>query len=125
MRHGAGACTAAFCVSAAGVVAPHFVVVDGQAPGHGIVTVTGPACFKQDAALASWLNDGAIVWRRSPPGMDKAVFNVWCEMFAKFARSYYPEEAKILSLDGAKVLFSPMGLLVLLRSNVHVIAEPS
>jgi len=57
--------------------------------------------------------------------MDKAVFNVWCEMFAKFARSYYPEEAKILSLDGAKVHLSPMGLLVLLRSNVHVIAEPS
>jgi len=122
---GAGACTAAFCVSAAGVVAPHFVVVDGQAPGHGIVTVTGPDGFKKDAALASWLNDGAIVWRRSPPGMEKAVFDVWCEMFSKFSRSYYPEEAKILSLDGAKVHLSPKGLLVLLRSNVNFIAEPS
>jgi len=112
---GADACTAAFCVSAAGVATPHFVVVDGQAPGHGIVTVTGPDRFKKDAALASWLNDGTIVWRRSPPGMDKALFDVWCETFAKFARSCYPEEAKILSLDGAKVHLSPKGLLVLLR----------
>jgi len=36
----AGACTAAFRVSAAGVVAPYFVVVEGQAAGHAVVTET-------------------------------------------------------------------------------------
>jgi len=37
---GAGACTAAFCVSSAGVVAPHFIVVDGRVAGHGTVAMT-------------------------------------------------------------------------------------
>jgi len=122
---GAGACTAAFCVSAGGVVAPHFVVVDGQATGHAFVTTTERDGGKQDKALATFLNDGAIVRRRSPPGFTKEVFDVWAQQFASFARSYYPGEAKILSLDGAKVHLSPAGLLTLLRANVHVIAEPS
>ncbi|KAK1865710.1 hypothetical protein I4F81_008236 [Pyropia yezoensis] len=39
---GAGACTAAFTVSAAGLVAPHFVVVEGATPGHAFVRVTRP-----------------------------------------------------------------------------------
>jgi len=121
---GSGACTMALCGAAAGVVAPHLVVVDGQAPGHGIVIATGPDCFKRDAALTAWLNDESIVWRRSPPGMDKAVFDVWCEMFANVARSYYPEEAKVSSLNDTKVRLSPKGLIVLLRSNVHVIVKP-
>jgi len=121
---GAGACTVALCGAAAGVVAPHLVMVDGEAPGHGIVTATGPDCFKRDAALAAWLNDTSIAWRRSPPGKDKAVLDVWCEMFANAARSYYPEEAKVSSLDGAKLRLSPKGLIILLWSNVHVIAEP-
>jgi len=66
-----------------------------------------------------------VVWRRPPPGFDKVVFEVWAEHFAAFARSYYPQEDKILSLKGAKVHLSPAGLLTLLRANVHVIAEPS
>jgi len=122
-RDGAG--TAALCVSAAGVLALLFVVVDGQAPGHGIVIVPGADGFKNGAALPSWLNESYIVWRRSASGKDKVVFDVWCEMFAKFARSYNPEMAKTLSMDGAKVHSSPKDLLILLWSNVHVIAEPS
>jgi len=67
----AGACMAALCVSAAGVVVPHFVVVDGQASGHAFVTMTDRDCGKQGKALAAFLNDGAIVWHRSPPGFTK------------------------------------------------------
>jgi len=84
---GEGACTAAFCVSAGGLVAPHFVVVDGQVPGHAFVSVTQPDGSTRDEALAAHLNDGAIVWRRSPPGFTKAVFDVWAEQFANFLRA--------------------------------------
>jgi len=73
----------------------------------------------------SFLNDGAVAWRRSPPGFDKAVFDVWQSTFAEMARSYFPNEDKILSLDGAKVHLSTAGVLTLLRARVHVVAEPS
>jgi len=76
-------------------------------------------------ALAAYLNDGVVVWRRSPPGFDTAVLDVWAEVLAQFACSYFPEEAKILSIDGAKVHHLPSGLLTLLRAKVHVVAEPS
>jgi len=66
-----------------------------------------------------------VLWRRSPPGFDKVVFDVWAEHFAAFARSNYPQEDKLSSFDGAQVHLSPAGLLTLLRANVHVIAEPS
>ncbi|KAK1857633.1 hypothetical protein I4F81_000249 [Pyropia yezoensis] len=75
--------------------------------------------------LASFLNDCAVAWRRTPPGFDKSVFDVYAEHIATFRRSYYPKEAKLLAVDGAKVRLSPGGLLTLLRANVHVIAEPS
>jgi len=84
---GAGAGTAAFCVSAAGVVAPYFIVVDGRVAGHGVFTETSPEGIKEEKALASFLNDAAVVCRRSPPGFDKVVFDVWPEHFAAFARS--------------------------------------
>lgn len=58
-----------------------------------------------------------MVWRRSLPGFDRGVF--------AFMRSYYPDEANILAIDGAKVHLSPGGLLTLLSANVHVVAEPS
>ena len=106
-------------------MAPHFVVVDGQASGLAFVTKTDRDGGKKDKALAAFLNDGAIVWRRSPPGFTKEVFDVWAQQFASFARSYYPGEAKILSLDGAKVHLYHAGLLTLLRASVHGIAEPS
>jgi len=122
---GAGACTAAFCVSAAGVVAPHFIVVDGRVAGHGTVALTYQDGRKEYEALAAYLNDGAVVWRRSPPGFDKAVFDVWAEVFAQFACSYFPEEAKNLSIDGAKVHLSSAGPPTPLRAYVHVVAEPS
>jgi len=121
---GAGACTAAFCVSAAGVVAPHFIVVDGRVAGHGTVALTYQDGRKEYEALAAYLNEGAVVWRRSPPGFDIAL-DVWAEVFAQFACSYFPEEAKIFSIDGAKVHLSSAGLLTLLRANVHVVEEPS
>jgi len=54
---GASACTAAFCVSAAGVVAPYFVVVDGQAAGHAFVTETEADGSRTERALSSFLNE--------------------------------------------------------------------
>jgi len=117
---GAGA-----CVSAARVVAPHFLVDEGQAAGHAFVTATAADESSTERALSSFLNDGAVDWRRSPPGFDKAVFDVWASTFAKFARSYFRNEDKILFLDGAKVHLSTAGLLTLLPARVHVVAEPS
>lgn len=49
----AGACTAAFTVSAAGLVAPHFVVVEGPSPGHAFVRITGPDMVGRNVPLAS------------------------------------------------------------------------
>ena len=122
---GAGACTAAFCVSAAGVVATHFIIVDGQTPGHAYVSETKADGSRTEQALSSYLSDGAVVWRRSPPGFYKAVFDVWASTFAKFARSYFPDEDKLLSLDDAKAHLSTMGLLTFLKARVRVVAEPS
>jgi len=68
---GAGACTAAFCVSAAGVVATHFIVVDGQTPGHAYVSETKADGSRTELALPSYLSEGAVVWRRSPPAFIK------------------------------------------------------
>jgi len=107
------------------VLASYFIVVDGRVAGHGVVTQTSPEGIKEEKALVSFLNDAAVVWHRSPAGFDKVVFDVWAEHFAAFARSYYPQEDKLLSHDGAKVHLSPAGFLTLLRANVHVIAQPS
>jgi len=80
---------------------------------------------ERKVALASRLNDSAVVVRRDPPGLDRGVFHIWAQQFAAFAKSYYPEENKLLALDGAKVHLSASGLLALVRAKVHVIAEPS
>jgi len=119
------ACTAAFCVSAAGVVVPHFVVVEVQAAGHAFVTETAADGSRTKRVLSSFLNDGAVVWRPSPPGFDKAVFDVWASTFAQYARFNFPDEKITLSRDGAKVHLSMAGLLTLSRARVHVVAEPS
>lgn len=122
---GAGACTAAFTVSAAGMVAPHFVVVEGANPGHAFVRVSGPDGASRVVPLASLLNDSAVVWRRTPHVSEKNVFDVYAEQIATFMKAYYPEEEKLLAADGAKVHLSPGGLLTFLRAIVQVIAEPS
>ena len=101
------------------------IVVDGKATEHGVVTETSPEGIKKETALSSFFSDAPVVWSRSPPGFDKVVFDVWAEHFAAFARSYYPQEDKLLSLDGAKIHLFPAGLLTLMRANVHVIAQPS
>jgi len=62
-------------------------VVEGQVPGHAVLTETKQDGTKTVTALSSLLNDGAVVWRRSLPGFDKSVFDVWATMFAKFAQS--------------------------------------
>jgi len=49
---GVGACTVVFYASEAGVVELHSVVVDGQARGHGYVSVTQPDGATRDVALA-------------------------------------------------------------------------
>jgi len=79
LASGAGAFTAAFSVSAAGVVAPHFVVVDRQASGHAFVITSARDGGKQDKALSVLLSIGVIVWRRSPLGFSQEVFDVWAQ----------------------------------------------
>jgi len=106
------------------MVAPRFLVVAGSASGHAYVQVTEDG-KERKVALASRLNDSAVVVRRDPPGFDRGVFDVWAQQFAAFAKSYYPEENKLLALDGAKVHLSAFGFLALVRAKVHVIAEPS
>jgi len=64
---GAGACTAAFCVSAAGVVVPYLIVVDGKVAGHGVVTETSPEGIKKETALALFLNDAVKLVMFSSP----------------------------------------------------------
>jgi len=125
LASGAGACTAKFCVSAAGVVSPHCIVVEGQEPGHTVLTEAKQDGTKTVTAPSSLLNGGAVVWRRCPPCFNKGVFDVWSTMFAKFAQSYVKDEPKLLSLDGAKAHIQPSGLLTFLNFNGHVVAEPS
>lgn len=107
------------------MVAPQSVVVEGKVSGYAFVRVTDPHGSVRTRPLASFLNDGALVWRRSPPGFNKSVIDVYAEHLATFMRSFYPTEAKVLALDRAKVHLSPSGLLTPLRANVHVVAEPS
>lgn len=122
---GAGACIAAFTVSAASLVAPRFVVVEGATPGHAFVRVTRPDGMVHTVPLASFLNEAAMAWRRTPPGFDKSVFGAYAEHMAAFSRAYYPNEAKLLAIDGAKAYLSPGGLLTLLKAKVHVTAKQS
>lgn len=122
---GAGACTAAFTVSAAGMEAPHIVVVKPATPGHTLVRVTRPDGTVQTVPLAKFLNGAAMARRRTPPGSEKSVFDVYVEHMAAFIRAYYSKEAKLLAIDGSKVHLLLGGLLTLLKKNAHVIAEPS
>jgi len=121
---GAATCTAAVTVSAGGLLAPLFLVVEGEAKGLAFakITVDGKTT---SVPLAARLNDSAMVVRRTPAGFYKGIFDVWCAHFAALAIAYYPGESKLLSLDDAKVHLSATGLLNLLRANVHVVAEPS
>ncbi|KAK1864492.1 hypothetical protein I4F81_007038 [Pyropia yezoensis] len=84
-------CTVAFTVSPSGTVAPYFAVVEGSGPGHAFVTVADDGGSRQ-VALASRLNDGAVVVRRKPPGFDKALFDLFAAMFAKWAKQFFPNE---------------------------------
>jgi len=120
----ASGCTAAFTVSPGGVAAPYFCVVDGAASGHAYVSVAenGHSRF---VPLAARLNEGAMVTRRRPPGFDKDIFDMYAAHFSAFAAGYFPQENKLLSVDGAKVHLSAPGLLTLLKAKVSVIAEPS
>ncbi|KAK1861603.1 hypothetical protein I4F81_004186 [Pyropia yezoensis] len=121
---GAPGCTVAFTVSPSGTVAPYFAVVEGSGPGHAFVTVADDGGSRQ-VALASRLKDGRVVVRRKPPGLDKAVFDLFAAMFAKWAKQFFPNEEKLLCLDGAKVHLSMAGLLALQDAKVTVITEPS
>lgn len=120
----ASGCTMAFTVSPSGTVAPYFAVVEGSGPGHAFVTVSDDGGSRQ-VALASRLEDGAVVVRRKPPGFDKAVFDLFAAILAKWAKQFFPDEEKLLCLDGAKVHLSVAGLIALQEAKVTVIAEPS
>jgi len=118
---GASTCTSVFTVSASGMVAPHFVVVEGSVPGHAFVRRQVEGQPAQVIPLASRLGDGATVRRRSPPGLDLDMFDVYCEHLAAF----FPNGEKLLSIDRAKVHFSARGLLTLVRARFNVVVEPS
>ena len=120
----ASGCTAAFTASPGGVAAPYFCVVDGAASGHAFVVVSDNG-KKRYVPLAASLPEGSVVTRRRPPGFDKGIFNTYASHFCVFAAGYYPDENKLLSVDGAKVHLSAPGLIELLKSKVTVIAEPS
>eukprot|EP00170_Pyropia_yezoensis_P001417 contig_6254_g1421 len=102
--------TVAFVASPSGTVAQYFAVVEGSGPGHAFVTAADDGGFRQ-VSLASRLNDGAVLARRKPPGFDKAVFDLFAAMFAKWAKQFLPNREKLLCLDGAKVHLSVAGLL--------------
>ena len=72
---GAAACTPAFAISPAGMVAPHFMVVAGRASGDAYVQVKEDG-KERKVDLASRLNDSAVVVRRDPPRFDHGVFDV-------------------------------------------------
>jgi len=122
---GASTCTSVFMVSASGMVAPHFVVVEGSVSRHAFVRRQVEGQPAQVIPLASRLGDGATVRRRSPLGLDLHMFDVYCEHLAAFAHNFFPNEKKLLSIDGAKVHFSARGLLTLVRARFNVVVEPS
>lgn len=122
----AASCTAAFTVAASGDVCPPFLVVEGATEGHAYVRIQrADGTVKETIPLASLLQDGAVVMRRSPSGFTKEVFDNYARHMASFAMRLFPGESKVLALDGAKVHLSPLGLRLLLEAGVHVIIEPS
>jgi len=121
---GAAASTAAFTVSPAGIVAPHFVVVSGSASGHAYVKVVDDK-GERKVVLASRLNDSAMVVRRDPPGSDKQIFDIWADHIAGFLSNIYPRDNKLVLVDGAKVHLSVPGILTLMKAVVTEVAEPS
>jgi len=122
---GASTCTSVFTVSASGIVAPHCVVVEKSVSGHAFVRRQAQGQPFQVIPLASRLGDVATVRRRSPPGLDLDMFDVYCEHLAAFAQNLFHNEEKLLSIDGAKVQFSASGLLTLVRARFNVVVEPS
>jgi len=123
---GAAGCTAAFTISVSGDVAPPFLVVEGGKEGHAFVMVSHADGGRPDTIPLSYrLQDGAVVLRRTQPGFDRSIFDVFALHFAKFAMNFYRYESKILALDGAEVHLSPTGLTRLLAAGVHVFVEPS
>lgn len=121
---GAGACTAVFTVSAAGRLAPHVVVVEGATPGHATVRVTQPRGQVDTVVLASFLNDSALVWRRTPRTIRHSFGGGLPERFGARSAAESPWFGH-MGVDGATVHLSPKGLITLLRSKTHVISEPS
>jgi len=121
---GAAACTAAFTVSPAGIVAPHFVVVSGSASGHAYVKVADDK-GERKVVLASRLNDSAMVVRRDPPGFDKQIFDLWADHIVGILSNIYPKDNKLVLVDGAKVHLSVPGILTLMKAGVTVVAQPS
>jgi len=113
-----------FTVSASCMVAPHFVVVEGSVSGHAFVRRQVEGQPAQVIPLASRLGDGATVRRRSPPGLDLDMFDVYCEHLAAFSQNILPNEEKLLSIDGSKVHFSARALLNLVRARFNVVVEP-
>lgn len=99
-------------------------VVEGTGQGHAYVTVPDDGGTRQ-VTLASRLNDGAMVGMHRLLGFDKAVFDVWAKLRAKWAKEFFSREEKLLCVDVAKVHLSALGLNALQKAKVTVIAETS
>lgn len=120
----ASGCTLAATMSLGGVLAPMIVVVEGPTDEHAYVTVTKEGRTRH-VPLASRLNENAMVVRHKPAGFDRPMFAKLAAHLSEFMKGVFPEEPKLLALDGAKVHFSVDGLMTLLRAGVTAIAEPS
>lgn len=107
----ARACTSAFTVSAAGLVALHFVVAEGASPVHAFMRITGRHKVRQNVHQERNITEAAVVCRRCPQGFYRGVFDVCAEHIATFTRSYHADEGKSLAIDWAKLHLSPGGLL--------------
>lgn len=68
--------TAAFTVSAGGVIAPYFCVVEGSSDGHAYAVVTAGG-MPRYVPLAERLNEGTIVQRCQPAGMHTSLFDAY------------------------------------------------
>lgn len=111
-------------VSPGGVAAPFFCVVDGETSGHAYAVETENGT-KRYVPLAAHLPEGSVVTRRRPPEFHKTIFDAYATHSGVFSAGYFPDENKLLAVDGAKVRLSAPGLIQLLKNKVTVLVEPS
>lgn len=97
--------------------------MEGAPDGHAHVAETRDGYYWH-VHLASLLNEGAMVLRHKPAGFHGPMVAGFATHVAGCASGYcFFAEAKLLSVDGAKVHVSARRILTLLKARVFVIAE--